>query len=166
MDDVELSAYVTARFVHLRRTAYLLCGDWHRAEDLVQTALAKVVVAARRRKVDNLDAYTKRALVRVFLSDSRLAWRRREQTLPVSADVASAVEDPTTALTMLAALRMLPARQRAVVVLRFWEDHSTEETAAMLGIAPGTVKSQTAKALAALRRSLADVHVELAVLGG
>jgi RNA polymerase sigma-70 factor (sigma-E family) len=159
--EEELSQFVSARYVHLRRTAYLLCGDWHRAEDLVQTALARVVVAARRRQVDNLDAYTRRSLLRVFLTDSRIAWRRRERSWADPGDGPSTGDDRTTALAVLAALGGLPPRQRAVVVLRFWEDRSVEETAEALKVSEGTVKSQAAKALAKLRHTLADVHVEL-----
>jgi RNA polymerase sigma-70 factor (sigma-E family) len=165
--EAELSAFVAARYVHLRRTAHLLCGDWHRAEDLVQTALARVVVAARRRRVESLDAYTRQALLRVFLNDTRVPWRRKERSMPDPAELsAEQQEDRTTALTVLNALRLLPPRQRAVVVLRFWEDRSVEETAELLQVATGTVKSQTAKALQALRAALADVQIELIQRGG
>ena len=152
----ELHEFVVARYVHLRRTAYLLCGDWHRAEDLVQTALAKVVVAARRRKVDSLDAYTRRTLLRVYLDDSSRARWRRERSWPEMNDTAAPVADHDVALTVVAALRSLPPRQRAAMVLQYWEDRDVAETAALLGVVPGTVKSQCAKAVAALRIALAD----------
>jgi RNA polymerase sigma-70 factor (sigma-E family) len=158
----ELSAFVQARYVHLRRTAYLLCGDWHRAEDLVQTSLARVVASARRRPVESLDAYTRQTLLRVFLNDSRIPWRRRESVAEVLSPPQARPEDHTATLALLDALRRLPTRQRAVVVLRFWEDRSVEETAELLKVATGTVKSQTAKALHTLRMSLADFHIELA----
>jgi DNA-directed RNA polymerase specialized sigma24 family protein len=139
--EAELHSYVEARYLHLRRTAYLLCGDWHRAEDIVQTTLARVVVAARRRGVENLDAYTRTVLARVYLDDRRrLPWRR---------------EGP------LAEAAALPPRQRAAVVLRYWEDRSTEETAEALGVSPGTVKSQCAKAMTTLRDSLAGLRPQL-----
>jgi RNA polymerase sigma-70 factor (sigma-E family) len=162
--EEELRVFVAARYPHLRRTAYLLCGDWHRADDLVQTALARVVVAARRRVVDNLDAYARTTLLRTFLDDNRRLWRRRERSSPEPWDQAAPTQDPTVALTVLAALRSLPPRQRAVVVLRYWEDRSVEETAAALGINTGTVKSQCAKALATLRQALADLRPELTML--
>jgi RNA polymerase sigma-70 factor (sigma-E family) len=157
----DLSAFVSARYVQLRRTAYLLCGDWHRAEDLVQTALARVVVAARRRQIDCLDAYTRQVLLRAFLSDRTRAWRRWERSWPGPVEVSPSGDDPTTAIVVLAALGSLPPRQRAVVVLRFWEDRSIEETAQALRVSPGTVKSQTAKALATLRAALGDIHSQL-----
>jgi RNA polymerase sigma-70 factor (sigma-E family) len=162
--EEELRAFVAARFPHLRRTAYLLCGDWHRADDLVQTALARVVVAARRRTVDNLEAYARTTLLRTFLDDNRRLWRRREWSSPECQDTPVPARDPTVALAVLAALRSLPPRQRAVVVLRYWEDRSVEETAEALDINAGTVKSQCAKALAALRQALAELRPELTML--
>jgi RNA polymerase sigma-70 factor (sigma-E family) len=164
-EDIEgdLHAFVAARYAHLRRTAYLLCGDWHRAEDLVQTALARVVVAARRRQVDRLDAYARQVLLRVFLDDSGRAWWRRERPWPEMRDLPAAGGDPALALTVLDALRRLPARQRATVVLRYWADLSVEETAEALGVHTGTVKSQCAKAMETLRGVLAD---ELSPMNG
>src|SRR5215475_10213643 len=155
--EEELRTFVATRYPHLRRTAYLLCGDWHRADDLVQTALARVVVASRRRVVDNLEAYARTTLLRTFLDDNRRLWRRREWSSPEPWEHAASAEDPTVALTVLTALRSLPPRQRAVVVLRYWEDRSVEETANALDINIGTVKSQSAKALATLRQALADL---------
>jgi RNA polymerase sigma-70 factor (sigma-E family) len=159
--EEELRAFVAARYPHLRRTAYLLCGDWHRADDLVQTALARVVVAVRRRKVDNLDGYARTTLLRTFIDDNHRVWRRRERSSPELQDWPGLAHDPTVALTVLAALRSLPARQRAVVVLRYWEDRSVDETAEALHINSGTVKSQCAKAVAALRRALTELRPEL-----
>jgi RNA polymerase sigma-70 factor (sigma-E family) len=155
--DEELHAFVNGRYAHLRRMAYLLCGDWHRAEDLVQTALARVVVAARRRRIDDLDAYARTVLTRVFFDDSRRGWFRWERAAPETPDRGGTTSDPSTAITVMAALRALPPRQRATVVLRHWEDRSIEETAEILGTSIPTVKSQTAKALAALRISLAPL---------
>lgn len=153
----ELHHFVEGRYLALRRTAYLLCGDWHRAEDLVQGTLVKVVLAARRRRVENLDAYTRQVLLRLFLEENRLLWRRREKSWaePVETAVVDG-PDSDTRLAVLSALRGLPPRQRATVVFRYWEDRSVEETAELLGVAPGTVKSQCAKALAALRIVLRD----------
>jgi len=161
--EAELHSYVEARYLQLRRTAYLLCGDWHRAEDIVQTTLARVVVAARRRGVENLDAYTRTVLARVFLDERRrLPWRR-EGPLPDAAALPQPAGDQALSLTLLAALRTLPPRQRAVVVLRYWEDRSTAETAEVLGISPGTVKSQCAKAMTTLRGSLAGLRPQLSL---
>jgi RNA polymerase sigma-70 factor (sigma-E family) len=157
----ELEQFVAGRYLALRRTAYLLCGDWHRAEDLVQATLVKVVVAARRSRVDSLDAYARQVLLRLFLDENKRLWRRREKSWAEPVDAADAADlgagrDQDMRLTLLSALRGLPPRQRATVVLRYWEDRSVEETAQLLGVASGTVKSQTAKALVALRVVLGD----------
>lgn len=152
----ELHRFVEGRYLALRRTAYLLCGDWHRAEDLVQGALVKVVLAARKRRVENLDAYSRQVLLRLFLEENRLLWRRRERSWAEPVEVGAAGPDSDTRIAVLSALRGLPPRQRAAVVFRYWEDRSVEETADLLGVAPGTVKSQCAKALAALRVVLRD----------
>jgi RNA polymerase sigma-70 factor (sigma-E family) len=149
--EADLHAFVQARYAHLRRTAYLLCGDWHRAEDLVQTALTRTVVAARRRRVDSLDAYCRMVLLRVFLDDRARLFKRRERTGAELPDVPSPAADRDITVTLLGALRALPPRQRAAVVLRYWEDRSVEDTAAVLGVTTGTVKSQCAKALESLR---------------
>jgi len=148
----ELEEFVQGRYLALRRTAYLLCGDWHRAEDLVQGALVKVVVAARRGHVESLDAYSRQVLLRLFLDENRRLWRRREKSWADPVDAVDSVGgDSDLKLTILSALRGLPPRQRATVVLRYWEDRSVEETAELLGVSSGTVKSQSARALAALR---------------
>ncbi len=158
--EADLHGYVTARYAHLRRTAYLLCGDWHRAEDLVQTALARLVLAARRRQIDSLDAYARMVLLRVFLDERGSARARRERPVAEPFDKPSPEGDRSVALTVLAALRTLPPRQRAAVVLRYWEDRSIEETAEALSISPGTVKSQCAKGLATLRSALPEFALE------
>src|ERR1051326_7122857 len=140
--EEELGQFVQGRYLALRRTAYLLCGDWHRAEDLVQGTLVKVVVAARRRPVDSLDAYSRQVLLRLFLEENKRLWRRREKSWAEPADavgladaaLAGAGQDRDMRLTVLAALRGLPPRQRATVVLRYWEDRSVEETADLLGV--------------------------------
>jgi RNA polymerase sigma-70 factor (sigma-E family) len=152
--EVDLHAFVAARYAQLRRTAYLLTGDWHRAEDLLQTALAKTVVAARRRKVESLDAYCRTVLLRAFLDESQRHRFRKERTASEVPEVASPEGDRAIALTLMAGLRSLPPGQRAAVVLRYWEDRSIEETAAALGVSTGTVKSQCTKGLAALRDAL------------
>jgi RNA polymerase sigma-70 factor (sigma-E family) len=162
--EEELERFVQGRYLALRRTAYLLCGDWHRAEDLVQGTLIKVVVAARRRRVESLDAYSRRVLLRLFLDENHRLWRRREKSWAEPRDVVDgAAEDSDLKLTVLAALRALPPRQRAAVVLRYWEDRSVEESAALLGVSPGTVKSQSSRALAALRVMLQDDRLGLGI---
>ncbi|RZS41348.1 RNA polymerase sigma-70 factor (sigma-E family) [Herbihabitans rhizosphaerae] len=154
--DGEFAEYVDTRLPVMRRTAYLLCGDWHRAEDLVQTALSKLyVVWPRLRASAGIDAYARTVLVRTSIDESRKAFRRRESTTSEPPELSvppSGVED---AVDVRRALGQLPAGQRAVVVLRYWEDLSITETARVLGRTEGTVKSQAAKGLAALRELLA-----------
>jgi RNA polymerase sigma-70 factor (sigma-E family) len=150
----DFAEYVSGRTSALRRTAYLLCGDWHRADDLTQQALTKVYLAWRRiRTHDALDGYVRRTLVNTFLDERRRPWRREVVTgelpdRPAPRDLAD------ERLELLAALARLPRTQRAALVLRYWEDLSIAETAEVLGIREGTVKSSTARGLAALREVL------------
>lgn len=152
--DEEFTAYVRERRAHLYRAAYLLCGDEHRAEDIVQLTLSKVYAAWRRvQKADSVDAYVRRVLVNSHLDEGRRPWRRERsgEIADRPAPVGLGAEDLDELWT---ALRSLPAGQRRVVVLRHYWGLSVEETAADLGIAVGTVKSQTAVALANLRHAL------------
>ncbi|MFE6333480.1 SigE family RNA polymerase sigma factor [Streptomyces sp. NPDC057798] len=146
--------FVRARWSRLVRTAYLLTGDAHHAEDLTQTALAKAYRSWRRvARSDNPEAYVRRMLV--SCNSDRYRKRRVPESLtaapPETAgrDEAYAWADERSAL--LPALAQLPPRQRAVVVLRYWEDLSEAEVADALGCSPGTVKSQASKGLAKLR---------------
>ncbi|MEU4741368.1 SigE family RNA polymerase sigma factor [Actinosynnema sp. NPDC023658] len=151
--DTAFAEYFAARSEAMRGTAYLLCGDWHRAEDLVQATFAKLYVAWRRiNRHEALDAYTRQTLVRTFVSELRRGWFRKERVSEATADVAAvgrgSVEDR---VVLLAALAKVPPRQRAVLVLRYWEDLSVEETARALSCSEGTVKSQAARGLQTLR---------------
>ncbi len=157
--DEGFTAYVVERRAHLYRTAYLLCGgDAHRAEDVVQQALAKLYAAwGRVSRMDSVDAYARRVVVNAHLDDVRHPWRR-ERPDPAALDdraapTGVAVEDSDA---LWAALRELAPGQRRVVVLRHYLGLSVDETAADLGINPGTVKSQTSAALAQLRAALKD----------
>jgi RNA polymerase sigma-70 factor (sigma-E family) len=154
--DREFRAYFEARVAVVRRTAYLLCGDWHRAEDLAQTALAKLYVAwPRLNRGGQVDAYARKIVVRAAIDDSRRWFRRNETAVDAVPDIVPApapgVDDM---LDIRAALAALPPGQRAAVVLRYWEDLPIAETAELLGCSEGTVKSQSAKGLANLRRLL------------
>ena len=154
-DDATFVEYVHAHLVHLRRTAYLLCGDWARGDDIVQRALTDVYVRwPKVRQADHVDAYVRTVLVHRFIDDRRRAWARVRLVSTVP-DVPAPAGDPDTGLDLRSALDGLPPRQRAVLVLRFFCDMSVEQTAAALGCATGTVKSQTSLALAAMRRRLA-----------
>lgn len=156
--DAEFGEFLESRAVVMRRTAYLLCGgDWHRAEDLVQTTLTKIYVAwSRIRRDGSVDAYSRRIMVRTAIDESRRAYRRRESVVEVLPEAEARPSGVEEAVDVRRALARLPAGQRAVVVLRYWEDLSVQETAATLGKSEGTVKSQAAKGLAAMRRMLSD----------
>jgi RNA polymerase sigma-70 factor (sigma-E family) len=148
-DEQGFEAYVAARRPALLRTAYLLTGSHTDAEDLVQVALVKVVPHWRR-VAERPEPYVRQVLVRESVS----RWRRRrwrETATGAVPDRPEAVGDVDRALDLQAALAALPPRQRAVVVLRYYEDLTERETAQVLGIAVGTVKSQARDALARLR---------------
>ena len=160
--DTEFSEYVAGRRRQLRRTAYLLCGDSHRAEDLVQTTLMKVYVAWPRIRTDggNVDAFARRVMVNANIDETRRPWRR--ERVGVEEDdldgvVADTGEDRDV---LLSALAGLPPRQRAAVVLRHYWGLSVEETARDLGCSTGTVKSQTSHALRRLEQVLSPHYDE------
>ncbi len=155
--DAEFEAYVAAARPRLRRLAYSLCGDWHAADDVVQTALAKLYVAwPRVQRASDPDAYVRRTIARTAIDESRRPWRRERSGLDGldrergSADVAARDD-------LVAALQRLPEMQRKTVVLRHWLGLSVTETAHDLGIAEGTVKSHTSRALAALHELMTEV---------
>jgi RNA polymerase sigma-70 factor (sigma-E family) len=154
----EFSRYVRARRPSLRRTAFLLVNDWHEADDLVQ----KTLVAVYRRwdaldRREALAAYTRRAMLRQFISERRSKrWSREFCSAdppepPPAADETAGLPDR---LVLLNALAELAPRQRAAVVLRYWEDLSVDETAHLLKCSPATIRSQTTRALATLRAAL------------
>jgi RNA polymerase sigma-70 factor (sigma-E family) len=152
IDDQEFHDFVAQRMERWRRSAYLMCLDWHTADDLVSIAIAKIYRHwGAVRRADNSEAYAQKILTRVWLSERRRPWRRERSAefLP---------EQPVTAPDHLAErdaiaerLRALGPRQRAVLILRFYFDYSTEQTADLLQVTVGTVKSQTARGLDALR---------------
>ncbi|MFL6075377.1 MAG: SigE family RNA polymerase sigma factor [Mycobacteriales bacterium] len=162
----EFTTYVRERSTALRRTAFLLCGDWHRAEDIVQTALVKLYTAWNRiRRAEAVDAYARQIIVRTFLDERRR--RSASQEIPTGElpEVPDRHPGSDEKLLVLAALAEVPPRQRAVLVLRFWEDMSIEQTAHLLGCREGTVKSQTAHGLTALKAALARAGYERAAVG-
>lgn len=153
--DAEFTEYVQARRAWLRRAAYLLCQDWHSADDLVQAVVTRLYVRwGHVRSVDAIDAYVSTILVRHFLAERRSAWARRVTTTARIPDVREPAEDHDAALDVRTALNLLPPRQRATLVLRFYFDLNVGQAARMLGCSSGTVKSQTAKGLGALRQLL------------
>jgi RNA polymerase sigma-70 factor (sigma-E family) len=147
--DAGFSEFVASRQEHLRRVAFLLCGDWHQADDLLQTALAKAYVAwPRIRKDGSEEAYVRQIIVRANLDELRRPWRRRERSGIDGLDV----EQPTGVApeeraALLEALAGLGPMVRRTVVLRYWVGLSVAETAAELGIAEGTVKGYAARGL-------------------
>jgi RNA polymerase sigma-70 factor (sigma-E family) len=155
--DTEFAEYYASRAATMRNTAYLLCGDWHVAEDLTQTAFTKLYLAwCRVSRRDVLDSYTRTVLVRAFLDERRRPWRRERATAPEDEAPGVAGHDTAVAerLALQAALAAVPPRQRAVLVLRFYADLSVEQTAEILSCSIGTVKSQTARGLDRLRAVL------------
>jgi RNA polymerase sigma-70 factor (sigma-E family) len=156
--DADFVAYMAARQPSLLRTAYLLTGDRHTAEDLVQTAFAKLYLSWDRvQRRELVDGYVRRILVNEHSSLWRRAWKRNEHstdTLPDQSFVDVHHDGVNEALWEF--MQTLPRKQRAVVVLRYYEDLSEAETAQVLGISVGTVKSQASRALAALRSRVQD----------
>jgi len=154
--EQEFAEFAAASAPRLRRAAFLLCGDWHTAEDLAQTALAKVFVSWRKvRRQDAGHAYATRTLVNSYLADKRLR-RSTEIITDQLPDRPAPVLAPETRMVVLDALGTLPPRSRAVVVLRYWADLSVDQAADVLGCSPGTVKTLCARALDKLRVVLGD----------
>jgi RNA polymerase sigma-70 factor (sigma-E family) len=150
----EFDAYVRSRTPALLRSAYLLTGDQHLAEDLVQSALIRTHRAWRRVRDGNPDAYTRKVMYHLQVA----RWKRRRvpeslgEQVPEPRGPADEAAGVVWRLTIREALDRLADRQRAVLVLRYFEDLTEAESAELLGVTVGTVKSQTAKALARLRQ--------------
>ncbi|GAA1620520.1 SigE family RNA polymerase sigma factor [Actinoplanes couchii] len=145
--DADFAAYFAGQVGSVRRIAYALCGDWHTADDLVQITFVKLYPRWRRVRDGSVDAYVRRILVNTYLSHVRK--HRREKVVAEVPDAPAPQLDTHEDLGQ--ALRRLPAQQRAVVVLRHLEDLSIADVAEVLQLAEGTVKSQSARGIAALR---------------
>ena len=157
--DAEYAEFVAAAWRPLYRTAYLMVGNHAQAEDLVQTALTNTYASWHKvRDLGAAQAYARTAVVRSATSWFRTPARRREH-LTAELPETPYVTDHSTRPVLLDALRQLPPRQRAVVVLRFYEDLSVAQAAHALGCSEGTVKSQTSDALGRLRALLGDAVV-------
>ena len=152
--EADFRAWVLQRRTSLRSTAYMLCSDWHLADDLVQETLARLFsVWSRVSASGDPDAYARRILINQYLDHRRRPWRR-EVPLGTLPDRGGPPEPPGPEGfrdEVIAALRAVPPRQRAVLVLRFWEDLSLEQTAAALDTSVGNVKSQSSRGLVTLR---------------
>ncbi|WP_405058940.1 SigE family RNA polymerase sigma factor [Kribbella sp. NBC_01505] len=160
-DKAEFSEFAATMIRPLRRTAYLMCGDWHRAEDAAQDALVKLYRKwGRLERREGIRTYAHRAVVTSVLDQARRPWRREHlddaaepgQVLP---DIGGPVADR---LMVVRALAQLPPSQRACVVLRYYNDLSVEETAEVLGVGQGGVKSQTSRGLDRLRELLVQTE--------
>jgi len=157
--DREFAGYVETRRKTLLSTAYFCCGDWHTAEDLLQTALSKLYVSwPKVRRSGSEDAYVRRIIINSAIDASRRPWRREQAVEEISDRPAVETSDADDRSMLMAALSALPSRQRQVLVLRYWLDLSVADTARDLGIDAGTVKSQSAKGLERMRTLLADTY--------
>lgn len=151
-DEREYAEYASAALDRLRRAAFLLCGDAHRADDIVQATLVSVYLRwGKIRTVGNLDGYVHRILVRRYIDETRTGWARvllAWRTPEIASPAGRSVEDSHA---VQAALMKVPPSQRAVLVLRFFCDLSIQDTATALGCSVGNVKSQTSRGLEAMR---------------
>jgi RNA polymerase sigma-70 factor (sigma-E family) len=152
--DEQFTEFFGARAPALRRTAYLIVGDWHAAEDVTQLGFARLYVVWPRIRPETLEAYARKVVV-----NEALGWlrrRRRDHLTEAVPDTpaAAAHESP---LDVGRALALLPAQQRAIVALRFLDDLPVAEVARVLDIADGTVKSQTSRALTTLRAHIPEL---------
>ncbi|MFC5728714.1 MULTISPECIES: SigE family RNA polymerase sigma factor [Nocardioides] len=156
-DEESFRRWAGERQLALLRSAVLLTGDRHRAEDLVQEALAKVALRWRRLRDGNPEAYARQVIVR----DNISWWRKRRHEMVTDRSPQVAVPDPSSAsdrrMLLDAALASLTPRQRAVVVLRYYDDLTARATADVLGVSVGTIKSQTHLALARLREAAPEL---------
>lgn len=156
--DDEVTEFVRARYGALLRVAYLLCGDAGRAEDLVQTALYKTAVAwPRIDRGEGVDQYVQRVLVNTYISaQRRRSWWERPLGLVLDRPTQSPYDAVDQRDVLRQVLDRLPARQRAAVVLRHYQDLSERDVAVAMGCSVGTVKSLTSRALASLRVHLTE----------
>ena len=167
-DEQRFREFVAARSKALLQTAYLLTGDWEHSRDLVQTALAGVARRwGRLAEPERAEAYVRKAIYHAHVDRTRLSSWRRERSTATVPDTPAEQSDPAELVAVrrdvVAALRRLPAGQRTVVVLRYFEDRTDDDIAEVLGISTGTVRSQRHKALKALRVSTSiDVKEEAA----
>lgn len=164
-DEESFRRFAVEHAARLRRSAYLFCGDWHLAEDLMQSSLIKIYRNwTRVQKNESLANYSRTVLLRTWLDEKRRPWRRSEQSaaaVPERLDEARGPADSPDRLwaqdLVHEGLLRLPPRQRAVLVLRYFDDLSVAEAAEVMGCSEGTVKSQTARGLESLRVSVSDL---------
>ncbi len=157
--DAAFTEFVATRRTHLRRVAYAICGDWHRADDLAQTALVKLYVAWPRLQRDGREeAYVRTIIVRADIDESRRPWRRERPGLDGPDQAAREPLPVEERSALFDALQALPPVQRRTVVLRHWLGLSITETAQELGVSEGTVKSNSSRGLSRLQEVLGAEH--------
>ena len=160
VDEDEYRSYVVARMERLQRAAYLLCRDWHTAEDLVSVTFGKLYRNwSRAQQANNLDAYVQTILMRSWLDEARRPWRRERVTDKVPDRPAPERSEVIDRLSLIDLVSELPPRRRAVVVLRFYFDLSVQETAERLGCSPGTVMNLSSQTLEAMRNRAAAMNL-------
>jgi RNA polymerase sigma-70 factor (sigma-E family) len=159
-EEEDFRSYVASRMDRWRRSAFLMCQNWHTADDVVATAVVKLYRNWRSAgSADNRDAFAQKVLIRSWLDERRRPWRRERalETLPEDAHPA-APDRLADRETLAGLLSSLAPKQRAVLVLRFYLDYSVEDTAKLLRISEGTVKSQSARGLETLRALAKGEH--------
>jgi len=156
--DAGFSEYVATHAEQVRFTAYLLCGDWHEAEDLAQAAFVRLYLAWERvDRTEPINAYVRKIVTRTYLNERRRLWRKLERLTSAPPEpLAESPPAPEQRMLIIWALSKVPRRQRAALVLRYWEDLSLVEAAEALGCSVGTVKSQCARGLQRMRELLPD----------
>jgi RNA polymerase sigma-70 factor (sigma-E family) len=161
--DDEFTRYFGTRMRSLRLTAYSLCHDWHQAEDITQLALLKLYrVWPRLDHERGIDAFARKVVERTFLNECRRPWRGRERLTDALPEFGAAPDGLEERSLVLDALSGVAPKQQQVLVMRFLHDMSVEETAEELGLSTGTVKSQSARGLATLRKRLGPHFAALA----
>jgi RNA polymerase sigma-70 factor (sigma-E family) len=160
-DEDGFREFVTTQMPTLRKLAYMTCGNWHTAEDAVANALIKLY--PRWQKLERPDLYAKTMVFRAAVDETRRPWRRERSTGDAMPDVP--LRDPSVTtderLRVQAALRSVPPRQRAAVVLRYYLGLSLEDSAGVLGCSVGTAKSQASRGLVRLREVLAAEDIDV-----
>ncbi|HEV2783410.1 MAG TPA: SigE family RNA polymerase sigma factor [Actinophytocola sp.] len=168
-DDDSFKEFAVGHAGTLRRTAFLFCGDWHLAEDLMQTTLVKIYRSwSKVHKQESLSNYARTVLLRTWLDERRRPFRRSELSGAELPDMADVAADPEVSAGRMwakhlvhQAMLRLPKGQRAVLVLRYFDDLTVAETARVMRCAEGTVKSQAARGLETLRALVARMEAEV-----
>jgi RNA polymerase sigma-70 factor (sigma-E family) len=163
--DQEFAEFFSARFEGARRIAYAMCGSWPDAEEIAQSAFVKMYARWPKIRIETVDAYLRTVLTRVFLDTKRRGRAREQVVAELPETIAPPDAGPAERLALRAALLTVPPGQRAVLVLRFVADLSIPQVAEILGCTAGTVKSQTARGLTALRAAYGDDDINLEMRG-